>query len=170
VRRVALYALLAVGAVVLDTTWLPRVSLGGATADVVLVLVMTIGFLHGPEVGALVGTGMGLLQDLVTGVPLGLGMLAGLCVGTGAGLVRGSIYLESLWLPAPAAWVLTVVHQVVWIGAAHLVGLLTAPVATLARVVVLGACYNGAVAVPVFHGLRRLDDRMAHHSTGARPA
>lgn len=169
-RRIALYALAAVASLVLDTTWLARLSVAGATADLGVLVVMTVGLLHGPEVGALAGTMVGLLQDVVTGVPLGLGMLGGLGVGTSAGLARRSIYLESLWLPAPAAWVLTILHQVVWMGAAHLVGLLTVPLGDAFQVTLVAACYNGAVAVPVFHGLRRLDAILLSRSPGARPA
>lgn len=155
--RYALYALLGVTAIVLQTTWLGSVSLGGAVVDPLLAIVLAVGLLHGPEEGALVGAGVGLLQDVMTGVPLGLGMLGNMVVGFCAGLGQRSIYVEDLWMPALAAAVMTVLRAIVWIGAAHLVGLLDVPFFEAVGVTAVAACYNGAVAVPIFHGFRRLD-------------
>ena len=155
--RYTMYALLGVIAIVLQTTWLDSVGLGGAVADPLLAIVLAVGLLHGPEEGALVGAGVGLLQDIMTGVPLGLGMLGNMVVGFCAGLGQRSIYVEDLWMPALAAAVMTVLRAIVWIGAAHLVGLLDAPFFEAVGVTVVAACYNGIIAVPIFHGLRRLD-------------
>lgn len=155
--RFTVYGLLAAVAVLLQTTWLGYVSVGGAVADPLLVIVLAVGLLHGPEEGALVGAGVGLLQDIMTGVPLGLGMLSDLAVGFCAGLGQRTIYVEDLWLPALAAAVMTVPRAIVWIGAAHLVGLLNVSFVEVVWVTFLAACYNGCIAVPIFHGLRRLD-------------
>jgi rod shape-determining protein MreD len=155
--RYALYAVLVAASLVLQVTWLGLASIGGAVADPVLVIVMTVGLLHGSEEGMLVGAGAGLLQDVMTGSSLGLGMLANLCVGYVAGLGERSIYVENLWLPALAAACLTVVRNAVWIGAGHLAILLQAPPGETLRLVAAAACYNGGIAVPIFHGLRRLD-------------
>ncbi len=155
--RYALYFVASAVSLVLQITWLSRLSVGGAVVDPLLVVVMMVGLLHGPEEGALVGAGAGLLQDVMTGTPLGLGMLGGVCVGFCAGLGERSIYVENVWLPGLAAGVLTVLRSAVWIGAAHLVGLLSASLVDVARITALAACYNGCIAVPMFHGLRRLD-------------
>ncbi len=155
--RYALYFVASAASLVLQITWLSRAGLGGAVADPLLIVVMVVGLLHGPEEGALVGAGAGLLQDVMTGTPLGLGMLAGVCVGFCAGLVERTIYLENVWLPGLAASALTLVRNAVWIGIAHLVGLLSASPLDVVRITALAACYNGIVAVPIFHGLRRLD-------------
>ncbi len=154
--RYALYLAAASCALVLQITWLSGPALGAAI-DPLLVVVMSVGLLHGPEEGAVVGAGAGLLEDIMLGAPLGLGMLSGMCVGFGAGLGQQSIYVENMWLPGLAAAALTLVHQAVWLGTGHLVGLLNVSLPEVARLVVLAACYNGIVAVPVFHGLRRLD-------------
>lgn len=155
--RFTLYILLGAVAVVLQTTWLGSVSLGGVVADPLLAIVLAVGLLRGSEEGALVGAGVGLLQDVMTGVPLGLGMLGNMIVGFCAGLGERSIYVEDLWMPALAAAVMTVFRAMVWIGTAHLVGLLDVPFFEAVWVTIVAACYNGCIAVPVFHGLRRLD-------------
>jgi rod shape-determining protein MreD len=167
VIRYAMYVIAAAVALVLQITWLDRVT-PGAPVDPFLVIVMTVGLLHGPEEGALVGAGVGLLEDVMTGAPLGLGMLSALVVGFCAGLGERSMYVENIWLPAVAAAVLTCVRNVVWVGAAHLVGLLNTPVLDVARVTVLAACYNGVIAVPLFHGLRRLDEALVRLYERAR--
>lgn len=156
-RRYGGYAVLVAAALALETTWLTHVSVGGAVADPLLVVVMVVGLLHGPEEGALVGAGVGLLQDIMTGVPLGLGMLGNLCAGFVAGVGERSLYMENLWLPGLGALLLSLLRSTVWIGAASLVGLLDASPLHLVRVTLLAACYNGFIAVPIFHGLRRLD-------------
>lgn len=158
--RSALYAAAAAVAVVLEVTWLERLRLG-APVDPLLVVIITVGLLRGPEGGALAGAGCGLLQDVMTGVPLGLGMLGGLAVGFCAGLAERSIYIENVWLPALSALVLTGLRNAVWLGAADLVGLLHPPLLDAVRVTALGACYNGCIAMPIFHGLRRLDGALA---------
>lgn len=158
--RFVLYLGLVVASLVIQTTWLARVQIAGVVPDPVLIVVMAAGLLHGSEDGAVVGAGAGLLQDIVTGVPLGLGMLADLCVGFAAGLGGGMIYTENAWLPAIAAVALSGLRTTVWAGTAHLVGLLQVPLLEVVRVGVLAACYNGAIAVPIFRGLRRLDEAL----------
>jgi rod shape-determining protein MreD len=158
------YALLVSTALVLQTTWLTHWSVGGAVADPLLIVVMVVGLLHGPEEGALAGAAIGLLQDIMTGVPLGLGMLGDLCAGFAAGLGERTLYLESIWLPALGAVILSVLRSTVWIGAAHLVGLVDPSPPHLLRVLVLTACYNGLIAVPIFRGLRRLDSALVRLS------
>jgi rod shape-determining protein MreD len=154
-----MYALAASCALVLEITWLSHLG-AGVPVDPLLVVVMSVGLLHGPEEGAVIGAGAGLLEDIMAGVPLGLGMLGGVAVGFCAGLGQRSINVDNVWLPGLAAAVLTLLRHAVWTGTAHVVGLLNAPLVEVAQVAVLAACYNGIVAVPVFHGFRRLDDAL----------
>jgi len=131
--RYAAYAILVAALLIVQMTWLARLTIGGAAPNPLQIFVMSVGLLHGSEEGAVVGAGVGLLQDVVGGGPLGLGMLAELSVGFVA------------------------LHTAVWAAAAHLVGMLQAPILEVARVGALGACYNGVVAVPIFRGLRYVD-------------
>jgi len=155
--RFLVYAILAAAGTVLQTAWLTYLPLGGGIADPLLPIIMTVGLLHGSEEGAVVGAGIGLLHDVMSGSPLGLGMAAGVCVGFAAGLGERSLSFESAWLPALGGAMLTVLGAAVSMTAAHLVGLAQAPFADAVRAVLGSACYNGVIAVPIFHGLRRLD-------------
>ena len=155
--RFLMYGVLAAAGTVVQTAWLVYLPLAGGIADPLLPIIMTVGLLHGSEEGAVVGAGIGLLHDVMSGSPLGIGMAAGICVGFAAGLGERSLSLESAWLPALAGAALTVLAAVVSVTGTRLVGLSHAPLPDLARAVLGSACYNGVIAVPIFHGLRRLD-------------
>jgi rod shape-determining protein MreD len=157
VIRFGAYLVLVAAGLVLEMTWLARATVAGVAPDPLVIFVMVVGLLRGSEEGALVGAGVGLLQDVVTGVPLGLGMLADLVVGFVAGMGGGIIYIESVWMPAAAAAALSVLRVGVWALAAHLVGLLGGPLLEVVRVAVVMGCYNGLIAIPIFHGLRSLE-------------
>ena len=162
------YLFLALAGLGFETTWLARVTIAGAVPDPLLILVMTVGLLHGSEEGAFVGAGIGLLQDIVTGVPLGLGMLADMCVGFTAGLGERFVYMESTWLPVIGVTALSGLRVAVWALAAHLVGLLHSPVPEVGRVVAAAACYNGIIAIPTFRGLRYLDGALVRFREASR--
>jgi len=166
--RFVAYGILALAALALEVTWLSDIRPGGAAVDPLLVLVVSVGLLHGPIEGAVAGAAGGLMQDVVTGVPLGLGMLGTLCAGFGAGLGEGRLYLEDVWLPAIAAFTLTIVRDAVWIGAGHMVGVLNVSLTEAVRVTALAACYNSVVAIPIFQWLRRLDGALQRFSERPR--
>ena len=155
--RYAAYAILVAVLLIVQMTWVGRLTIAGAAPNPLPIFVMSVGLLHGSEEGAVVGAGVGLLQDVVGGGPLGLGRLAELSVGFVAGLGERVIYMENIWLPILAAVALSALHTAVWAAAAHLVGMLQAPILEVARLGALGACYNGLVAVPIFRGLRYVD-------------
>jgi rod shape-determining protein MreD len=157
VIRTAAYAGLAAAAAVLQTTWLADFRPEGAGVDPLLLVVMSVALTRGAEAGMVVGAGAGLLQDVMNGVPIGLGVAANVCAGFCAGLGEGRLYLEDRWLPAVAAFVVTIVRNAVWLGLGHLIGLVSVAPFGAARMVLLSACYNGLVAVPVFYWFRRLD-------------
>jgi rod shape-determining protein MreD len=158
--RFVLYGVLAAAGAVLQTAWLTYLPLGGGIADPLLPIIMTVGLLHGSEEGAVVGAGIGLLHDIMSGSPLGLGMAAGVCVGFAAGLGARNLSLENTWLPALGGAALTVLSGAVTLGTAQLVGLGHVPAEAAGRAVLGSACYNGVIAAPIFHGLRRLDQAL----------
>ena len=63
--RAALAVALVIVAVALQVTLLSRLSLPGATPDLVLVLVVALALVHGPGFGLTTGFGAGLVVDLV---------------------------------------------------------------------------------------------------------
>jgi rod shape-determining protein MreD len=168
--RYLMYAVFAAAGTVIQSAWLVYVPLAGGIADPVLPIIMAVGLLHGSEEGAIVGAGIGLIHDVMSGSPLGLGMAAGACVGFAAGLGEGSLSLESAWLPAVAGVVLTAVSAAVTLIGTHLVGLAAMPLPDAARAVAGSACYNGVIAVPIFRGLRGLDTAVVRLYERSHPA
>ena len=75
VRRGLLAVVLVVTALALELTVLARLPLPGGTPDLLLLVVVTFGLVHGPVTGMFVGFGAGLALDLVppSDGPVGLG-------------------------------------------------------------------------------------------------
>jgi rod shape-determining protein MreD len=155
--RFFVYGVCAAVGTILQTAWLAYLPLGGGYADPLLPIIMTVGLLYGSEEGALVGAGIGILHDVMSGAPLGLGMAAGATVGFAAGLGERSLSLDSVLLPAAGGAVLTLLSAAIVIVGTQLIGLNHASAKEMARAALGSACYNAIIAVPIFRTLRRLD-------------
>jgi rod shape-determining protein MreD len=90
-RTASVVALAAFVAVILQVTVAGDVAVLGGGPDLVCILVCSVALLRGPELGAAVGFGCGLLLDAVAGLPLGYAALVYCCVGYAAGRLSGSI-------------------------------------------------------------------------------
>jgi rod shape-determining protein MreD len=98
--RVALVALLLL---VLQSTVLLSVRVGGAHPDIVWLLPITAALLAGPETGAIVGFWSGLAFDLVLPTPFGLGALVGCLLGYAVGAATAAVDKRAVWLRPVAA-------------------------------------------------------------------
>jgi rod shape-determining protein MreD len=163
--RVALYAVALWVAVAVEGAWAWRVSWLGGTLDPVLLVVLAAALRYGPEAGAWAGLAGGLLQDLAGGGPLGLGAVAKLVVGYGAGTLARSVLLDSPLAPCAFAATATVTSRLVEAAVAAVVG---EPVLVTAAALLVSVGYNMAVAPAVFAGLRRVEGRSV--ARGVPPA
>jgi rod shape-determining protein MreD len=98
--RVALVALLLL---VLQSTVLLSIRIGGAHPDIVWLLPITAALLAGPETGAVVGFWSGLAFDLVLPTPFGLGALVGCLLGYAVGAATAAVDKRAVWLKPVAA-------------------------------------------------------------------
>ena len=64
-----------------QSSLLPFIAFHGVSADLLLLLVVSVAFLRGAKVGALVGFLAGLLQDLATGTFFGVDIFAKMLIG-----------------------------------------------------------------------------------------
>lgn len=89
VRVLALTGLLVL-ALLLKTIVLPTFAIAGLRPDTVVLVVVGVGLLEGPDSGLRLGFAAGLLQDLLSGgdALVGLGAIVLLAVGYAAGLAR----------------------------------------------------------------------------------
>jgi rod shape-determining protein MreD len=88
--RALLAVALVVTALAIQLTVLARLPLPGGTPDLLLLVVVTFGLVHGPVTGMAVGFGAGLALDLVPPAdgPAGLWALVLCVVGYAAGIAR----------------------------------------------------------------------------------
>lgn len=154
--RLAGWAALLFGAVVVEGSWAWRLGWQGGAAEPVLLVVLALALRAGPEAGALAGFAAGLLQDLAGGGPLGLGAASKLVLGFVAGLLSRTVVLDSLWAAAALAAGGTLLVRssellLLWLTGSPL------PPETWFRGATVSACYNGLVAPLVFAGFRRAE-------------
>ncbi|MDQ3353296.1 MAG: rod shape-determining protein MreD [Actinomycetota bacterium] len=90
---------LLLGAVVLHTAVFPQLRLFGVAADVLLLLAIAAGLTGGPDRGAAVGFGMGLLADCFLQTPFGLSALAYSLVAYAVGAFASTILHTGRWIP-----------------------------------------------------------------------
>jgi len=153
VRAALAVIVLALGALI-QSVVLTRLDLPGATPDLVLVLVVTVGLLRGPAEGGIAGFATGLLVDLMppTDTVMGLSSLVLLLAGAGAGAVRDSSPRLSIWRVMLALAATAGGSVIAW---SLLSGLVNAPSVVWAAVPLLivsevGYCLvMGSVIVPV---------------------
>jgi rod shape-determining protein MreD len=98
--RVALVALLLL---LVQSTVILYIRIGGIHPDIVWLLPITAALLAGPETGAIVGFWSGLGFDLVLPTPLGLGALVGCLLGYAMGAATAAVDKRAVWLRPVAA-------------------------------------------------------------------
>lgn len=85
--------------VVLHTAVFPQLRVVDVAADVLLVVAITAGIVGGPERGAAMGFGAGLLADCFLQTPFGLSALVYCLVGWGVGSFQTRILHATWWIP-----------------------------------------------------------------------
>ncbi len=112
----------ALGALVLQSSFLPAFSVRGVEPDLVLIVCVLTGFFRGPRQGAVVGAATGFLEDVLAGRHLGLMVLARAAAGGLAGLVTRYLQRESSLLPGLACLLATVLQRAVMAAAVGIAG------------------------------------------------
>jgi rod shape-determining protein MreD len=129
------------------------VVLGGAP-EPLLVVVVGVAILAGPEPGAVAGFVAGLSVDLLVLTPFGLTALVWCLVGWGTGLAVDRLVRRSWWIPPVAVAVASMAAVLLFalgaavLGAAHLTTLDRMSVAVGVGLMHL------VLAVPILHAVR----------------
>lgn len=84
-----------------------------ALPDLILVMVISLGFILGERRGATIGLCAGLLQDVLLGSALGFFALAKMLLGYGVGLLGRELYREQLLAPVLLVFLGTLLHELV---------------------------------------------------------
>lgn len=157
--RALIYGGLLAAAGLVQTAWLARIEISGAILDPLLPIAVAVGILRGATSGAVVGLAGGLLQDLLSGGPLGVNGLTKLVVGFASGLFERSIYIENPLLPAVATFAGTLLSEILLVVVGQVTGLGRETAGALPRAL-MQAVLNSLAAPFLFRGVRRIEVRL----------
>lgn len=155
-RRLALFALVILTAVILQTAVFARLSLFRVSPDLILVAVIAAALVEGPAIGATAGFGGGLLRDLLLDAPRGLTGLAYLIVAYAIGSVRPYVQSTSVFVPVAGVFLGTLCATSLYIVLSVLLGQPAGPAGAVVQEVVLTAVYNTLLVPFVYPVVRKL--------------
>ncbi len=117
--RVAFVLLIAA---VLERGLFSQLRVGGAAADIMLLMAISAGIVGGADRGAVVGFFAGLFLDLLVQSPLGLYALVYCVVGYVVGAAHTAVVRTSRWEPVVLAVLASVVGVALYVLASFMVG------------------------------------------------
>ena len=113
--RLLIISISVVFAVIIQTTWLAGMNLPWlpwpVTPDLVLIVVISIGLLRGPDEGLIFGLATGFFLDLVSGGLIGIQAASKMIAGFMIGLLEKTIFKDNLVLPTLAVFISTLVLE-----------------------------------------------------------
>ena len=98
-KAIIMSVLLLGASVLVQTTLLGGIAIGGVRPDLTFVLLMFVALRRGPMVGQLSGFAVGIVEDLVSLSPLGFHALLRATSGFLYGLFLGNVYVDPLLIP-----------------------------------------------------------------------
>lgn len=159
-RRALLLGLAVPTALLLQTTVLGSLTLGGTQPELVLLVVVAIAMADGPAAGAVAGFAGGFATDLLLDLPDGLSAFVFTAVGYTAGALREHYAGTTAWLPIAVAGIATGVGVLAYGTIAVLFGDATVAVLDLTRHAGLAAAYGMLLSPFVVPLVRRLSERV----------
>jgi rod shape-determining protein MreD len=142
-------------AVLLQLSFFSRVEMLQTSADILPVVVVSLGLLGGSMAGAVAGFSIGFLVDCLLVAPLGGTSLVLLGVGYLAGLFRERFDIHSALLPPLICMGATLLAEIGFAIVQVMLGV-DAPVSVLiVRDMLLKSIYAFFLAWPIYFGLRR---------------
>ncbi|MDR3343615.1 MAG: rod shape-determining protein MreD [Treponema sp.] len=98
-KKVLWATVFALVAAMLQSTLLARLAIYHAVPDLVLGIIVFTAYNNGVMTGQVTGFFSGLLLDFLSAAPLGLNALIRTLMGAVAGLMKGTFFLDTLFLP-----------------------------------------------------------------------
>jgi rod shape-determining protein MreD len=99
VKNVLWAAGFALLAAMLQSTILSRLAVYHAVPDLVLGIIVFMSYNNGTMTGQLTGFFSGIILDFLSASPLGLNMLIRTLIGALTGLMKGTFFLDTVFLP-----------------------------------------------------------------------
>ncbi len=105
-------------ALLLQSTVLEYVSIGGVKPDLSLVILIFIASRTGSMIGQISGFAAGMIQDLISYPPLGFYALIRIVIGAVYGKLQGAFFIDSLFIPILLALTATLMKgMLIWLMA-----------------------------------------------------
>lgn len=169
--RAAIALTVLISVLVLQTAVFSFIPLYGVHPDLMLVTIISLGFLRGPLQGAGLGAVGGLLADILTGQLIGLGAIVLAMVGCIAGLIGLRLVREKTLLPVFLCALGSALHLCLYALGVWAFGLRFPIVEGVMTIVPPLTVYN-MLAMVAFHPLLVLLNRVVdrHLVVSRRPA
>ena len=158
-RRIIAWTAVVLTALVLQSTLLAQIRLGGAKPELMALVTITLAYLEGPTSGALAGFVGGMAQDFLLDQPKGITALTLTLLGYTVGLARQYIVSPSPLLPTILVAVGTFCGVIFYEIVSFLLGQIDDPLLYLLRVAFLSALYSAVLTPLVYPILRRIFER-----------
>lgn len=142
-------------AVLIQNAFFSDLRLVDGRVDILPLVALAAGFLAGPTGGAATGFGMGLLSDLILGMPLGLSSITLLVIGDIGGRVGNARDPEGIFVPMLTGAVVTFAALVVGGLFQVLLGAPSAASWDLVQQIVSTSLLGGLLAPLVYRATRR---------------
>ena len=108
------YILLLVLAFTLQTTWVDFLEIWSIKPDLLIVTLSFIALRSGPIVGAYMGLGVGILQDIYLPADLGVNALAKSLIGAGLGYSHARMVADSIQVQSALVFGGVICHDLIY--------------------------------------------------------
>jgi len=146
--------LLSVG--LLQTSALSHLALWGVTPDLMLLVVVSWSLLRGTKAGMLWALAGGLLLDVLSAGPFGVATLALTLSSLAAGLGELTLFQGTLWLPALASVLATVLYDGCYLLILPLFGQPISWATDVVQVLLPSVALNVLAIHPIYWVMRRI--------------
>jgi len=148
-------------AVLLQSTVVTHIVVWGIFPDLPLLIVVSWALLRGARQGVVWGFIAGVALDVFSGAPFGAGTLSLIAAGFLAGMAEPAVFRSHLALPLAAAFVTTLVYDLLFIGVVHLSGGKVVWGDTILHLILPAAVLNAIVIPVVFVVIRWISKRFS---------
>jgi rod shape-determining protein MreD len=154
-KHVLWASLFALIAALLQSTILGRIAVYHAVPDLMLGIIVYTAYNNGVMTGQVTGFCSGLLLDFMSASPLGLNALLRTVIGASAGLMHGTFFLDTVFLPMILCAAATL-FKAAFLGFLHLVFSKGVPVYILETPTFWIEIIVNAVSAPFLFGFLKL--------------
>jgi rod shape-determining protein MreD len=154
IKTTAWTVIFSLAAGILQSTILPHIALYRAVPDLALGIVVYSAYVNGTMTGQVSGFFSGLFLDFLSSAPLGMNCLIRTLIGALAGAIKGTFFLDMVFLPVILCALATVAKAVI-LFVLHLVLAAAVPAYSLAAPVFWAELALNCLCAPLLFGLLR---------------